>query len=129
MAGIKEWGCGKYHKPIIGKNVTMSGDEPVFMDTQAQITIGDDSFMGHGVKFLTGGHDYFKFGNERQITRITKPIMVGKGVWIGSFAIILGGVTIGDHAVIGAGAVVTRNIPAYSVAVGVPAKVIKMIPH
>ena len=129
MPGIREWGCGKYFKPIIGKNVIMSGDEPIFMDTQAQIIIGDDSFLGHGVKFLTGGHNYYLFGEERQKTLIAKPITIGKGVWIASFAIILGGVTIGDNAVICAGAVVHKNVLPYEMWGGVPAKFIKLIPH
>ena len=55
------------------------------------------------------------------------PIVLGKNVWVGSNATILQGVTIGDNAVIGAGAVVTGDIPANTVAVGVPAKVIKHI--
>ncbi len=129
MPGIREWGCGKYFKPIIGKNVTMSGDEPIFMDTQAQITVGDDSFFGHGVKILTGSHIYTKFGEERQRALIAKPVTIGKGVWIASFAVILPGVTIGDHAVVGAHSTVTKDIPAYTVAVGSPSKVIKVLPH
>jgi acetyltransferase-like isoleucine patch superfamily enzyme len=56
----------------------------------------------------------------------SKGIKIADDVWIGAGAIILDGVTIGKGSVIGAGAVVTRDIPAYSVAVGVPAKVIKM---
>lgn len=56
-----------------------------------------------------------------------KPIHVGKNVWIGAHATILPGVNIGDGAIIGAGAVVNKNIPANCVAVGVPAKPIKNI--
>lgn len=129
MPGIREWGCGKYHKPQIGENVTMSGDGEIFMDTQAQITIGKDTFMGHGVKILTGSHDYTKFGEERQRTLIPKPVIIGRGVWIASFAIILPGVTIGDYSVIGAGSVVTHNIPPYVLAAGNPCRIIKKIPH
>ena len=55
------------------------------------------------------------------------PIVLGKNVWVGSNATILQGVTIGDNAVIGAGAVVTSDIPADTVAVGVPAKAIRHI--
>ena len=54
-------------------------------------------------------------------------MVIGNNVWIGRNVCIMPGVTIGDGAVIGANAVVTHDIPAYSVAVGVPAKVIKMI--
>jgi maltose O-acetyltransferase len=55
------------------------------------------------------------------------PITIGKNVWVGSGAIVLGGVTIGDDSVIGAGAVVTKDVPARSVAVGNPARVIKTL--
>jgi maltose O-acetyltransferase len=125
------WGTnfGNPKTPIIGKDVTMSGYEPVFFDCQEQITIGDHAFLGHGVKLLTGGHDYTKFDNERQITRTTKPITIGRGAWVGSFAIVLGGVTIGEHAVVGAGSVVTKDVPAYEVWASNPAKFIKKIPH
>lgn len=54
-----------------------------------------------------------------------KPVTIGDDVWIGTRAIVMDGVTIGSHAVIGAGAVVTGDVPEYAVAVGVPAKVIK----
>lgn len=128
---MRIWGdtFGNPKKPIIGKNVTMSGDEPVFFDVQEQITIGDDSFFGHGVKLLTGGHDYTKFGEERQKALNPKPITIEEGAWIASFAIILGGVTIGKHSVIGAGSVVTHSIPPYVLAAGNPCRIIKKIPH
>lgn len=55
----------------------------------------------------------------------TKPVVIGDDVWIGARAIILPGVNIGSHSVVGAGAVVTKDVPDYSVVGGVPAKVIK----
>ena len=61
----------------------------------------------------------------RNTTLSSFPIIIGKDVWIGSNATIAPGVTIGDNAGIGAGAVVTKDIPENAVAVGVPAKVIK----
>ena len=59
----------------------------------------------------------------------TKPIKIGKHVWVGARCIILKGVTIGDNTIIGAGSVVTRDIGESSIAVGAPAKVIKKIHH
>lgn len=56
-----------------------------------------------------------------------KPIHIGKGVWIGAEAVILGGVTVGDWAVVAAGAVVTKDVPPYTVVGGIPAKKIKTI--
>ena len=55
------------------------------------------------------------------------PVEIGNGVWVGAHATILSGVTIGDNAVIAAGAVVTKDVPANAVAGGVPAKIIKQI--
>ena len=55
------------------------------------------------------------------------PIVIGKNVWIGDKVTILPNVTIGDGAIITANAVVTKNIPAYAIAVGCPAKIVKMI--
>ena len=55
------------------------------------------------------------------------PIKIGEHVWIGSNATILSGVTIGDHAVVAAGAVVTQDVPAMTVVGGVPAKVLKVV--
>ncbi|MDD7138981.1 MAG: DapH/DapD/GlmU-related protein [Clostridium sp.] len=64
--------------------------------------------------------------SERRST-ISKPIVLGKNVWIGAGAIVLPGVTIGDNSVVGAGAVVTRNIPANTVAAGNPARVLRSL--
>jgi len=91
------------------------------------ITIGRDVMMGPEVVVYTSGHEF----NATDIPMMdqgpteTKPVVIGNDVWIGRRAIIMPGVTIGDGCVIGAGAVVTKDIPPYSVAVGVPAKVVK----
>ena len=80
--------------------------------------------IGHNVVFATLNH--FLEPEKRKMT-YSAPIVLGKNIWVGSNATILQGVTIGDNAVIGAGAVVTGDIPADTVAVGVPAKVVKHI--
>jgi len=67
------------------------------------------------------GHSWTKKNHFSEFKRIT----IGNDVWIGSNVIILGGVNIGDGVVIGAGSVVTKDLPPYSIAVGVPAKVLK----
>ena len=54
-----------------------------------------------------------------------KKVKIGEGVWLGAHVVVMPGVTIGDNSVVGAGAVVTKDIPSYSIAAGVPAKVIK----
>ena len=89
------------------------------------ITLGNNVHITDGVKFIT--HDggtliYRQFVPDLEIT---KPIKIGDNVYIGNNVIILPGVTIGNNVVIGAGAVVSKSIPDNSVAVGVPARVIK----
>ena len=56
------------------------------------------------------------------------PIYIKKGAWVGCNAVILGGITVGEFSIVGAGAVVTKDVPPYTVVAGVPAKVIKYIP-
>lgn len=73
------------------------------------------------VCFLAAGHDY----SSRKLPDTAASITVGDYVWIGARSIILQGVTIGEGAIIGAGSVVTKDVPSFSVAVGVPARVIK----
>ena len=89
------------------------------------ITLGEDVHITDGVKFITHDGGTLLYRDKIPDLEITKPIIVGNKVYIGNNVIILPGVTIGNNVIIGAGAVVTKNIPDNSVAVGVPAKVIK----
>lgn len=85
------------------------------------IHIGKDSQVGPNTVVTTTGHDYLSSDLDSEYSGIS----IGERVWIGANCTILGGVHIGDQAVIGAGAVVTKDIPARCVAVGVPARVIR----
>lgn len=91
------------------------------------VTIGDNVMMGPEVVVYTTRHKHDRI----DITMIEQgmeeplPVKIGNDCWIGRRVIILPGVTIGDGCVIGAGAVVAKDIPPYSIAVGVPAKVVK----
>ena len=91
---------------------------------QGGIFIGDGCLIGHQAVFATLNHalDPLSRGDMTPA-----PIRLGKNVWVGSHATILPGVPVGDGAVIAAGAVVTKDLPARTVAGGVPAKVIKVI--
>jgi acetyltransferase-like isoleucine patch superfamily enzyme len=90
------------------------------------VEIGDDALISMKVTILSSNHRIP--GSNRHIRweeNDLLPTRIGKDVWIGANAVILGGVTIGDGCVIGAGSVVTKDLPAYSIAVGVPAKVVR----
>ena len=91
------------------------------------ITLGKNVHITHGVRFITHDGGTLLFRHEVPDLEITKPITVGNDVYIGNNVTILSGVHIGNRVVIGAGAVVTKDIPDNSVAVGVPARVIKTV--
>lgn len=86
-----------------------------------EISIGNHVAVGPGVYFLAAGHDYSRLDLPDTAGSIT----VGDYVWIGARSIILQGVTIGEGAVVAAGAVVTRDVPPYTVVAGVPARALK----
>lgn len=89
------------------------------------ITLGTNVHITADVKFLTHDGGTLLFRKYVPDLEITKPITVGDDVYIGNNVILLPGVTVGSKVIIGAGAVVTKDIPDNSVAVGVPARVIK----
>lgn len=91
---------------------------------QGGITIGDDCLIGHDAIIATLQHG---MAPDRRADLIPAPVVLGRGVWLGARVTVLPGVTIGDHAVIGAGSVVTRDVPARTVAVGSPARVVRAL--
>lgn len=111
-----------------GKNITIGKN--VFINTcchfqdQGGIIIGDGTLIGHNVTLATLNHGFVP---EDRATTYPSPIIIGKNVWIGSNVTIIPGVTIGENAIIAAGAVVTKDVPANVIAGGVPAKIIKSI--
>ncbi|APX33562.1 maltose acetyltransferase [Brachybacterium sp. P6-10-X1] len=90
----------------------------------ATITIGDDCLIGPNVQLLTPIHPS-EPGPRRAKWERAEPISIGDNVWLGGGVTVLPGVTIGENSVIGAAAVVTRDVPANVVAVGNPARVIR----
>lgn len=115
---------------VFGSNITIGNNFFANYNVQLldpnRIEIGDDVLLAPNVIVCTAGHPVDP-ALRAQGLEYAKPIKIGNGVWVGAGAIILPGVTIGDHSVIGAGAVVNRDIPANCVAVGNPARVIKTI--
>ena len=111
-----------------GKNITIGKD--VFINSgchfqdQGGIEIGDGALIGHNVVLATINHDLNPKENRKNHYAAIK---IGAHVWIGSNATILPGVTIGDYAVVAAGAVVTQDVPAMTGVGGVPARVLKTI--
>lgn len=112
--------CGK--NITVGKNVFINACCR-FQD-QGGITIGDEVLIGHNTTIATLNHDINPY-TRGNLT--PSPVKIGNRVWIGSDCTILPGVTIGDGAIIGAGSVVTKSIPANSIAVGNPCRVIRTI--
>lgn len=88
----------------------------------ARITIGDDAQIGPNVQLLTAGHPVDPVA-RRSKQEWGKPIAIGHNVWLGGGVIVCPGVTIGDNSVVGAGAVVTRDVPPNVVVTGNPARV------
>ncbi|MBO8456118.1 MAG: sugar O-acetyltransferase [Bacteroidetes bacterium] len=111
-----------------GKNIHIG--ENVFINAcchfqdHGGVYIGDGCQIGHNVVFATLNHGIAP--EDRQNT-YPAPIVLGRNVWVGSNSTILQGVTIGDNAIIAAGAVVTKDVPADTIVGGVPAKFIKKI--
>lgn len=111
-----------------GKNITIGKN--VFINSgchfqdQGGITIGDGTLIGHNVVLATINHDLDPANGRKNHYA---PIRIGTHVWIGSNATVLPGVSIGDWAVVAAGAVVTRDVPPYTVVTGVPARIQKRL--
>ena len=90
------------------------------------VYIGDQVMIGPNVTICTTGHPVYPLYREMG-AHYSLPIHIGNNVWIGANSVVLPGVTIGDHTVIGAGSIVTRDIPANVVAVGNPCRVMREI--
>ena len=109
---------------FVGKNF-FANYNCCFLDV-GKITFGDNCLLGPNVCISTAGHPVHPAARN-SLYEYGIDITIGNSVWIGANAVICPGVTIGDCCVIGAGSVVTRDIPAWSVAVGNPARVIRSV--
>lgn len=115
------WGGHHVH---FGKNVYANFNLTLVDDTH--IYIGNHTMIGPNVVIATGGHPLLPELRQKGY-QYNAPVHIGKNCWIGAGAIIVPGITIGDHSVIGAGSVVTKDIPSNVLAVGNPCKVLREI--
>lgn len=116
--------CDYGYNIEIGENF-YSNHNLVILDP-AKVTFGDNVFIGPNCGFYTAGHP-LDVQERNKGLEYAKPITVGNNVWFGGNITVLPGVTIGDNSTIGAGSVVTKDIPANSLAIGNPCKVIRQI--
>ena len=115
------WGGHHVH---FGKNVYANFNLTLVDDTH--IYVGDYTMIGPNVTIATAGHPVLPELREGAY-QFNIPVHIGKNCWIGAGVVIIPGVTIGDNTVIGAGSIVTRDIPANVVAYGNPCKVVREI--
>ena len=115
------WGGPFVH---FGKNIYANYNLTLVDDTH--IYVGDYTMFGPNVTIATAGHPILP-ELRQQGYQYNAPVHIGKNCWIGAGALIMPGITIGDNVVIGAGSVVTRDIPSNVVAVGNPCKVMREI--
>ncbi|RSK43885.1 sugar O-acetyltransferase [Hymenobacter rigui] len=108
------------HNIRIGKNVFVN-HACTFMD-RGGITLEDNVLVGPKVNLITSNHPTEP--GQRRAT-YSRPIVLKKGAWLGANATVMPGVTIGENAIVGAGAVVTKDVSANSIVAGVPARVVK----
>lgn len=106
----------------IGKNVFIN-HACSFLD-MGGITIEDDVLIGPKVNIITENHP---INSNNRHALITKPVIIKRNAWIGAGATILPGITVGENAIVAAGAVVSKNVPDNTIVGGIPAKIIKEI--
>lgn len=116
--------CDYGYNIEVGENFFMNMN-CVILDG-AKVTFGDNVFVAPACGFYTAGHPLDKERRNRGL-EYAYPITIGHNVWIGAQVCVLPGVTIGDNSVIGAGSVVTKDIPSNVLAVGNPCRVIREI--
>lgn len=111
----------------IGDNVSINSNVHIVASPPTRITIGRDCLIAQNVVIRSDDH---RFDDANQLIRDQGrkggDIRIGNDCWIGANAVVLKGVTIGDHSIIGAAAVVTKSFPSYSIIVGNPGRVIKL---
>lgn len=110
---------------IIGENVGIAAN--AFIAMRGKVSIGDNTILGPNVSIHAENHNFEDINKPIRSQGATRRgVVIGKDCWIGSKAVILDGVNIGNHVIVAAGAVVNKDVPDYAIVGGVPAKIIKM---
>lgn len=108
----------------VGKNVVINFN-CTFVD-DGEIFIGDDCMIGPGCNIATSVHPISPQLRRHKL-QYNKPVHIGNNVWFGAGVTVLPGITVGDNAIVGAGSVVTKDVPANAIVAGNPARLIRMI--
>jgi acetyltransferase-like isoleucine patch superfamily enzyme len=135
---INLYGCGVGDNTKVGAFVEIQKNASVGKNCKISshtficegVTIEDGVFVGHGVTFINDRYPRATTedgGLQTEADWSVEPTLVKKGASIGSGATILAGVTVGEKAIVGAGSVVTKNVPPYAVVAGNPARVLRVV--
>lgn len=109
---------------IIGDNVGIA--QNCFIQVRGKVTIGNNVIFGPGVSVYSENHNYSNLEVPiSQQGENRKGVIIGDGVWLGAGSTILDGVNIGSNSIVAAGSVVTKDVPPFTIAGGVPAKILK----
>ncbi len=130
FAALRTYTCyGDPRRLHFGKHLGLANT--LFNVASGDIYIGDETIFGHNCMVLSGVHEFVE-GRRKSLVvgggdtpQYGKEIRIGRGCWIASGVIVQGGVTIGDNVIVGAGSVVTKDLPSGVFAVGIPATIKK----
>ena len=117
-----------WHNLHIGKNVSIH--RGCYLDAEESIRIGDEVSIAHDCSFITFEHTWNDLSQPIKYNPTTKaPIHIASDVWLGCAVRVLSGVKVGQRSVIAAGSVVTKDVAAFTLVGGVPAKILKDLPQ
>lgn len=123
IAPTTSFRCGE--NIYLGKNTHISQYCCLWAGENSKIVLGDNLLVGPGVKIFSINHGV-KSGIPMNTQAVTeKDVIVGNDVWLGANSVVVAGVTIGDGAIVAAGSIVTKNVPAHAIVGGNPARIIK----